>query len=107
MRTRYKNKSKIFDITITVLSAMLSVGVMLYGVNHFGLHEAWPELVLNLYWLYRVAARHSLSAPIGKFSHPSGMPDVVGTAAAHADLLLCPQGMEELFQAQPVDDFHC
>lgn len=51
MRTRYKNKSKIFDITITVLSAMLSVGVMLYGVNHFGLHEAWPELVLNVFYI--------------------------------------------------------
>ena len=26
---------------------MLSVGVMLYAVVHFGLQEAWPELVLN------------------------------------------------------------
>ena len=29
------------------MAGVLSVGVMLYAVAHFGLQEAWPELVLN------------------------------------------------------------
>lgn len=33
------------------MAAVLSVGIMLYGVGHFGLREAWPELVLNLFYM--------------------------------------------------------
>lgn len=51
MQTRFKKKTKIFDIVITALSGFISVGVMLYGVGHFGLQEAWPELVLNLFYI--------------------------------------------------------
>ena len=51
MQTRFKKNAKIFDIVITAVAAMLSVGVMLYGVVHFGLAEAWPELVLNLFYI--------------------------------------------------------
>ena len=51
MQTRYKNRAKIFDIVITAVGGTLSVGVMLYGVFHFGLGEAWPELVLNLFYI--------------------------------------------------------
>lgn len=51
METRFKKKSQIFDIGITAVCAALSVGTMLYGVGHFGLGEAWPELVLNLFYI--------------------------------------------------------
>ena len=37
MQTRFKKGAKIFDIAITAVAGMFSVGVMLYGVGHFGL----------------------------------------------------------------------
>ena len=49
METRFKKKAKVFDICITAVAAALSVGIMIYGVFHFGLKETWPELVLNLF----------------------------------------------------------
>ena len=51
MEIRFKKNAKIFDIVITAVAAMLSVVIMLYGVIHFGLKEAWPELVLNLFYI--------------------------------------------------------
>lgn len=51
METRIKKKSSIVEIVITVLAAVISVGMMLYAVWHFGLKEAWPELVLNLFYI--------------------------------------------------------
>lgn len=51
METRFKRKSQIIDIMITVVAAVLSIGIMLYGVRHFGLKEAWPELLLNLFYI--------------------------------------------------------
>lgn len=51
MKTRFKKNTKIFDIVITTVAGMLSVGVMLYGIGHFGVQEAWPELVLNLFYM--------------------------------------------------------
>ena len=51
MKTRFKKGAKIFDIVIAFVSGMLSVGVMLYAVYHFGLAEAWPELMLNLFYI--------------------------------------------------------
>lgn len=51
MKMKFKQKAKIFDIVITAVAGMVSVGIMLYGVSHFGLHEAWPELVLNLFYI--------------------------------------------------------
>ena len=48
MQTRFKKNAKIFDIAITSIAAILSVGIMLYAIFHFGLREAWPELVLSL-----------------------------------------------------------
>ena len=60
MKVRFTEKRRILDVAITGVSAMASVGIMLYGVYHFGLAEAWPELVLNgfyiaclvMMWLY-------------------------------------------------------
>ena len=51
MQTRFKKNAKVFDIGITAVGGMLSVAVMLYGVFHFGLANAWPELVLNLFYI--------------------------------------------------------
>lgn len=51
METRFKKKSQIVDISITAVALVLSIGVMLYGVHYFGLSEAWPELVLNLFYI--------------------------------------------------------
>ena len=51
MNTRFTKNAKIFDIFITAVAGMVSVCVMLYGVAHFGLQEAWPELVLNLFYI--------------------------------------------------------
>ena len=51
METRFKKKAKIFDIGITAVAGMVSVGIMLYAIGHFGLRESWPELVLNLFYI--------------------------------------------------------
>ena len=51
MQTRFKKGAKVFDIVITAVAAMFSVGMMLYGVFHFGLGETWPELVLNIFYI--------------------------------------------------------
>ena len=51
MKTRFKKKSQLIDIGITAVAAVLSVAIMLYGVSHFGLGEAWPELVLNICYI--------------------------------------------------------
>ena len=51
METRFKKKAKVFDISITAVAAVLSVGIVIYGVFHFGLQETWPELVLNLFYI--------------------------------------------------------
>ena len=51
MQTRFKKGAKVFDIVVTAVAGMLSVGIMLYGIGHFGLAETWPELVLNLLYI--------------------------------------------------------
>ncbi len=51
MGIRFKNKSDIFNVLVTAIAAVLSVGVMLFGVWHFGLEKTWPELVLNLFYI--------------------------------------------------------
>jgi hypothetical protein len=51
MQSRFKKRAKIFDVAITTLGGIMSVGIMLYGVAHFGLSEAWPELILNIFYL--------------------------------------------------------
>ena len=51
MSIRFKNKSDIFNIVVTAVAAVLSVGIMLYGVWHFGIQNTWPELVMNLLYI--------------------------------------------------------
>ena len=51
MELRFKDKGTRFNIVVTVLAAVVSVGTMLFGVWHFGLQQTWPELVLNLFYI--------------------------------------------------------
>lgn len=51
MKTRFSKRAKVFDIGITAVAALLSVGIMLFGVFHYGLSNTWPELVLNLFYI--------------------------------------------------------
>ena len=51
MEVRFKNKSDVFNIVVTAVAAILSVGIMLYGVWHYGVLNAWPELILNLFYI--------------------------------------------------------
>ena len=48
---RFKTKGKIFDVAVTTVAGLFSVGTMIYAVMHFGLKESWPELVLNMFYL--------------------------------------------------------
>ena len=51
METRFRKKTNIANVTVTAVSGMLSVSVMLYCVGHFGLSVAWPELILNTFYI--------------------------------------------------------
>jgi len=51
MELRFREKGRIFDILITVVSLVVSVGTVIYGMVHLGLSETWPELVLNLFYI--------------------------------------------------------
>ena len=51
MNIRYEKKTKIVDVVITALAGVFSVGIMLYGVGYLGIREAWPELVLNVFYI--------------------------------------------------------
>ena len=51
METRFKKRAKVFDIGVTAVAAALSVGIMIFGVFHFGLSNTWPELVLNIFYI--------------------------------------------------------
>ncbi len=39
MEARFKNKSDVFNILVTIIAAALSVGMVLYGVLTLGLRE--------------------------------------------------------------------
>ena len=51
MKIRFKTKKEIFNVLLTIVAAVVSVAMMLYGVWNFGLKETWPELVLNLFYI--------------------------------------------------------
>ena len=114
METRFSKKAKVFDICITAFAAVLSVGIMIYGVFHFGLQETWPELVLNLfyiaclvmmwmyffniritseqfnYWTSDPVARHPLPAPVGLLLYPPVVSLLLSVSPPYAHLFLCP-----------------
>ncbi len=51
MEIRFKKKKDIINVSITIIAALVSVALMLYGVWHFGLKETWPELIINLFYI--------------------------------------------------------
>ena len=51
MELRFKQTGKIIDISIVLLAGIASVGMMIYAVFHFGLMNAWNELILNMFYL--------------------------------------------------------
>lgn len=51
MDVRFKQKGKIVDIAIVLLAGIVSVATMIYAVFHFGLANAWNELILNLFYV--------------------------------------------------------
>ena len=51
MKTRFNKKAKVFDIGVTAVAAVLSVGIMLFGVFYYGLSNTWLELVLNIFYI--------------------------------------------------------
>ena len=51
MQVRFKKKEDVFNILVTVLAAVVSVGMMLFGVWKLGLENTWPELVLNPFYI--------------------------------------------------------
>ena len=69
MDIRFKKKTNIFNVVMTALSAMISVGITFYAVALFGVYEAGEEIVLNIFyvacivmmWLYffnRISTDH-------------------------------------------------
>ena len=99
MNIRFKERGQIFDFAVTAVAAVLSVGVMLYGVWHFGLREAWPELVLCLRGYHCAAAGCHFLASTGHLPHPEDLPGPFCGASVIAYLFLWPKGLEELHQA--------
>ena len=93
MQTRFKKTGKVFDIGINVVAAVLSVGVMLFGIFHFGLRESWPELVLNLFyiaclvmiWMYFFNSRHITTQQFNYWCSVS-----VGMTVLLRDILFAP-----------------
>ena len=51
MELRFKDKGTIFNVVITIMAAVFSVVMMIYGVLHLGLKETWPELVLTVFYI--------------------------------------------------------
>ena len=51
MEVRFKKKSDAVNVVVTALAALVSVGMMIYGVITLGLKETWPELVLNIFYI--------------------------------------------------------
>ena len=109
------------DVGLTAIAGFLSVGVMYYAVYKFGLQEAGEELILNMFYVASLTMiglyffnhmspnqfNYSCSicaATIGHICVTRDLPLSLGHAAPHADILLCPQAMEDLHQARPVDD---
>lgn len=107
MKTRFKTNAKIFDIVITAVGGTLSVGVMIYAIFHFGLSEAWPELVLNLFyiaclvmiWMYFFNSRHITTQQFNYWCSVS-----VGITVLLRDILFAPPWPTTL-SAWPVSRF--
>ena len=51
METRFKKRANILNVVVTAVSAMLSVGVMIYAVALFGIYETGEEIILNMFYV--------------------------------------------------------
>lgn len=51
IKTRFKKKIKIFDVAVTAIAGMLSVGIMIYGVTRFNVEDIWLEPILDVFYL--------------------------------------------------------
>ena len=93
MSIRFKNKSDIFNIVVTAVAAIVSVGIMFYGVWHFGFENAWPELVLNLLYLACVVLiwMYFLGARITTRQFNSWCTVCVGIAVLLRDVIFSPK----------------
>ena len=92
MSVRFKNKSDIFNIVVTAVAAVVSVGIMLYGVWHFGLQQTWPELVLNLFYIACVTMiwLYFFNGPITTKQFNDWCTLCVGTTVLLRDILFAP-----------------
>lgn len=136
MDIRFNKRTKVFDIVITAVGGTLSVGMMLYAVYHFGLRDAWPELILNMFyiaclvmtWMYFFNYRintyqfnywSSVSVGMSVLLRDILFPPPLSYYALHLacltlsvlllcslTLLLCSQELEKLFKGQPVGALH-
>ena len=48
MELRFKDKGTIFNVAVTIFAAVVSVGMMLYGVWHFGLQSVCVGITVLL-----------------------------------------------------------
>ena len=89
---RFKKKAKVFDIVITAVGGTLSVGVMIYAIFHFGLSEAWPELVLNLFYIACLAMiwMYFFNGPISSHQFNYWCSVLVGMTVLLRDILFPP-----------------
>ena len=93
MSVRFKNKSDIFNIVVTAVAAVVSVGIMLYGVLHFGLQNTWPELVLNLFYIACIVMMwmYFFNGPITTKQFNYWCTICVGIAVLLRDIIFSPQ----------------
>ena len=93
MSIRFKNKSDSFNIVVTAVAAVLSVGIMLYGVWHFGVQNTWPELVMNLLYIACLVMMwmYFFNGPITSKQFNYWCTLCVGVAVLLRDILFAPQ----------------
>ena len=93
MSVRFKNKSDIFNIVVTAVAAVVSIGIMLYGVWHFGLQNTWPELVLNLFYIACIVMMwmYFFNGPITTKQFNYWCTICVGIAVLLRDIIFSPQ----------------
>ena len=108
LNVRFKKKSEIFDVGITAIGGLVSVGTMLYGVVHLGLSETWPELVLNLFYIACLVmmGMYFFKYKITTMQFNYWCSLCVGATILLRDILFAPKGVEDVLEAQPVDDLH-
>ena len=106
---RFKKKIKIADVGITAIAGIFSVCAMYYAVYKFGMYEAGEELILNAFYVacLTMIGLYFFNRMTGHLRPACNLSFPLGPAATDADILLCPQELEDLHQTRPVDDIYC